>query len=95
MDRSELNAAQVEAIEVADANLNNADLPLYSELLSLLVVVLTEVRKGPAPVIGFDRNGERQKAFDFGWNAKAEAVFVPLSSRASFIESFAGDEATA
>lgn len=27
-----LNAAQVEAIEVADANLNNADLPLYSDV---------------------------------------------------------------
>ncbi len=31
-----LNAAQVEAIEVADANLNNADLPLYSELMAAL-----------------------------------------------------------
>lgn len=29
----ELNAAQVEAIDVADANLNNADLPLYSNLM--------------------------------------------------------------
>lgn len=29
-----LNAAKVEAIEVADANLNNADLPLYSALLN-------------------------------------------------------------
>ncbi len=29
----DLNAAQVEAIEVADANLNNADLPLYSDLV--------------------------------------------------------------
>ena len=29
-----LNPAQVEAIEVADANLNNADLPLYSTLVA-------------------------------------------------------------
>ena len=29
----DLNAAQVEAIDVADANLNNADLPLYSNLM--------------------------------------------------------------
>ncbi len=31
-----LNPAQVEAIEVADANLNNADLPLYSETCNAL-----------------------------------------------------------
>jgi hypothetical protein len=29
-----LNPAQIEAIEVADANLNNADLPLYSVLVA-------------------------------------------------------------
>lgn len=29
-----LNPAQVEAIEVADANLNNADLPLYSTVVA-------------------------------------------------------------
>lgn len=29
----ELNAAQVEAIEIADANLNNANLPMYSDLM--------------------------------------------------------------
>lgn len=31
-----LNPAQVEAIEVADANLNNADLPLYSATCNAL-----------------------------------------------------------
>ncbi len=32
----DLNAAQVEAIEVANAHLNNADLPLYSDLMAAL-----------------------------------------------------------
>ena len=34
-------AAQTEAIEVADANLNNVDLPLYGELLDALQRVVT------------------------------------------------------
>lgn len=38
------------------------------------------IRKGPASVIGFERNGTSQVAFDMGWNAAKEQVWVQLQA---------------
>ena len=39
-----MNKAQIEAIDVADANLNNADLPLYSKVVSDRAELLAALR---------------------------------------------------
>lgn len=38
-----------------------------------------EIRTGPSQVIGFDHNGPQQRAFEKGWNAKADAVYRKLT----------------
>lgn len=67
--------AQADAIADADAHLNNAGLPTYTELMAAAQVLIDSVRQGPDQVIGYDRNGANQKAFEHGWNAKADKVW--------------------
>ena len=38
------------------------------------------IRQGPSQVIGFDRNGERQKAFEFGHNSAKDHVYAVAKS---------------
>lgn len=38
--------------------------------------LLAAIQAGPPQVIGFDRNSERQKAFDKGWNENANRLWA-------------------
>ena len=40
--------------------------------------VVDAIRKGPEQVIGFERNGAQQKAFEMGWNAAKEQVWAAI-----------------
>lgn len=48
---------------------------MNNEQLASLIEV---VRKGPPLVIGFDRDGDLQKAFNKGWNAAKDEVWAQL-----------------
>lgn len=50
-----------------------------SELESIkaqLQGLLTAIQAGPPPVIGFEQGGERQRAFDKGWNENANRLWA-------------------
>lgn len=49
------------------------------DMLRALEKAIVAVRQGPAPVVGFERNGQRQKDFNFGWNSAKEQVWSELN----------------
>lgn len=48
--------------------------------------LLSVVRQGPPEVIGYSNGGERHKAFQHGWNAAKEQVYVAAKSLGLFVD---------
>lgn len=45
-----------------------------------LAALIDAIRQGPSPVIGFDHNGPSQDAFNMGWNAAKDQVWIKLQA---------------
>lgn len=45
-----------------------------------LATLIEAIRKGPPPVVGFERNGQSQQAFDMGWNAAKDQIWRQIQA---------------